>query len=168
MPKPKNLGPCIISGCKNAVKFNKMTNYTIEKIRHKDSERQYDFIKEGDQLCYTHYMEIVESDRHDKEKKRKSSESLNNENVRVMTDKSYGEPSSSKPIDKLDWSEIKLNFNEENVVISKEDFSLLVNNINQMELQLENIPYHIDEHEDSSVHITDKDVGDDGNSFSFS
>ena len=169
MPKPKNLGPCIISGCKNAVKFNKMTNYTIEKIRHKDSERQYDFIKEDDQLCYIHYMEIVEPDRYDRydkeKKKRKSSESLNNENVRVRTDKLYGEPSSSKPIDELDWSKIKLNFNEENVVISKEDFSLLVNNINQMKLQLDNMPYHIDE--DSSVHITDKDVDDDGNFFIF-
>ena len=52
MPKPKNLGPCVISGCENAVKFNKMTNYTIEKIRNKDSERKYDFIKE-DVICIT-------------------------------------------------------------------------------------------------------------------
>jgi hypothetical protein len=165
MPKAKNLGPCIIPDCKNAVKFNKMTNYTIEKIRDKDSEKQYNFIKEGDQLCYTHYMKIVESDSHDKEKKRKSNESLNNENVRVRTNKLYVEPSSSKSIDELDWSKIKLNFNEENVVISKEDFSLLVNNINQMKSKLDNIPYHIDEHEDSIVHITDKDVDDGGNFF---
>jgi len=98
-------------------------------------------------------------------KKRKSSGSLNNENAQIRTDKLYGEPSSSKPIDELDWSKIKLNFNEENVVISKEDFLLLVNNINQMKLQLDNMPYHIDE--DSSVHITDKDVDDDGNFFIF-
>src|SRR5437588_3952774 len=83
MPKQKNLGPCVISGCENAVKFNKMTNYTIEKIRNKDSERKYDFIKEGDQLCYMHYLEIVEPDRNDKDKKdnnklkRRSGESLN-------------------------------------------------------------------------------------------
>ncbi|CAJ0854249.1 13040_t:CDS:1, partial [Entrophospora sp. SA101] len=161
MPKAKNLGPCIISDCKNtAVKFNKMTSYTIEKIRDKNSERQYDFIKEGDQLCYTHYMEIVEPDRHDKKKKRKSSESLNNENVQVMTDKLYGEPSSSKSTDELDWSKIKLNFDEENVIVSKEDFSLLVDNINQIKLQLDNITCHTDVHEDSSVHITDKDVND--------
>lgn len=34
-----------------------------------------------------------------------------------------------------------------------------------MKSKLDNIPYHIDEHEGSIVHITDKDVDDDGNFF---
>jgi hypothetical protein len=165
MPKAKNLGPCIISDCKNTVKFNKMTSYTIEKISDKDSEKRYGFIKEGDQLCYTHYLEIVEPDRHDQQKKRKSALEVDcSKNVRAKT---CDEPLSSESIDKLDWSKIKLNFTEENVVISKEDFSSLVNNINQMKLQLDNILCHIDEHEDSSVDVTDKDVDDEGNSFFF-
>lgn len=158
MPKAKNLGPCVIPDCKKAVaKFNKVTNYAIEKIRDKDSEKRYDFIKEGDQLCITHYLEIVVPDRHYKETKRKSLESLKIEcskNARVKTD---DEPSSSESIDKLNWSKIDLNFTEENVVISKDDLSLLVNSVNQIKLQLDSISYHIDEREVSNVDITDKE-----------
>ena len=40
-----------------------MTTFTIEKIRNKDLENKYDFIKEGDQLCSKHYPDIVEPDR---------------------------------------------------------------------------------------------------------
>src|SRR4051794_2764411 len=103
MPKAKNLGPCIIPDCTNAVKFNKMTNYTIEKVKNKDLEEIYSFIKEGDQLCYIHYLEIVEPDRNDK--KRKSTEELNDEyskNIRARAaEESYGKPSYSKSIDEL-------------------------------------------------------------------
>jgi len=51
MPRAKNLGPCVITGCDGTDRFYKMTTFTIEKIRNKDLENKYDFIKEGDQLC---------------------------------------------------------------------------------------------------------------------
>jgi len=76
MPKPKNLGPCVISDCNNSAPYRKLQTGTIEKIRSKDLENKYYFLEEGNQLCFKHYMKIVEPDRHDKDKqnrmKRKS------------------------------------------------------------------------------------------------
>ena len=58
MPKPKNLGSCIIPGCEyEVVKFNKMTDKTVEKISNKDLENEYNFIKKDDQL-YALFLQI--------------------------------------------------------------------------------------------------------------
>src|SRR5437764_4180668 len=114
-----------------------------------------------------HYLEIVEPDRNDKDKKdnnklkRRSGESLNIEyskNVRARTDESYDKSSLSRKLignvndddddDELDWSKIKLDFTEENVIMSREDFSIIINHINQMKSQLDSKSYHIDEHEE--------------------
>jgi len=128
MPKPKNLGPCALPDCENTRKeFRKLTSYTIEKIQKKDFEQKYNFLKENDQLCYDHYLRIVEPDRN----KRRKSDNC----------ESYAEASSSQQvnIEGLDWSKIKVNFNERDVTMSKDDFSILVDNITQMKLKLNEV-----------------------------
>jgi hypothetical protein len=49
----------------------------------------------------------------------------------------------------LEWSSIKVNYTNENVIMSREDFSLLVKNIEQMKFQLDNQLY-VEENKDSS------------------
>lgn len=147
MPRAKNIGPCTITNCEGTNRFYKMTHYTIEKIRFKDLENKYNFIKEGDQLCSKHYLDIVEPDRNNRNKN--SSES----NFQ-RTDDSYSGSSSSQLINmsanELEWSDIKVNYTNDNVIMSREDFSLLVKNIEQMKFQLDNQLYCVEENEDSS------------------
>jgi hypothetical protein len=49
-----------------------------------------------------------------------------------------------------EWSSIKVNYTDENIIMSREDFSLLVKNIEQMKFQLDSQLYHVEESEDSS------------------
>jgi len=127
-----------------------MTTFTIEKIRNKDLENKYDFIKEGDQLCSKHYPDIIEPDRNTKYRRKKNSGETNLQ----RTDNSHSESSSSQLINmstnESEWSSIKVNYTNENIVMSREDFSLLVKNIEQMKFQLDSQLYHVEESEDSS------------------
>lgn len=156
MPKPKNLGPCVLPGCENGIQFCKMTEYTIEKINKKDSENKYGFIKKGDQLCYKHYLDIVEPDRNDRNRKNVDySGHLHTETSSQVIDN-----------DEIDWSNIRVNFTGKNVTMSKEDFSLLINNIPQMNNLLcvdqnDSIIDVMDEAEDLIVNAIDE--VDDGN-----
>lgn len=151
MPKVKNTGPCIITGCKGTDRFYKMTAYTIEKIRNKDLENKYNFIKEGDQLCSKHYPNIVEPDRNTKYKQKKTSSESNFQRI----DNSYSESSSSQltnmSADELELPNIEVNYIDENVIMSRKDFSLLVKNMQQMKFQLDNQLYQMEENEDSSI-----------------
>ena len=150
MPRAKNLGPCVITSCDGTDRFYKMTTFTIEKIRNKDLENKYDFIKEGDQLCSKHYPDIVEPDRNTKYRQKKNSDEPNLQ----RTDNSHSESSSSQLINmstnESEWSSIKVNYTDENIIMSREDFSLLVKNIEQMKFQLDSQLYHVEESEDSS------------------
>jgi len=150
MPRAKNLGPCVITGCDGTDRFYKMTTFTIEKIRNKDLENKYDFIKEGDQLCSKHYPDIVEPDRNTKYRQKKNSGESNLQ----RTDNSHSESSSSQLINistnESEWSSIKVNYTDENIIMSREDFSLLVKNMEQMKFQLDSQLYHVEENEDSS------------------
>jgi hypothetical protein len=127
-----------------------MTTFIIEKIRNKDLENKYDFIKEGDQLCSKHYPDIVEPDRNTKYRQKKNSDEPNLQ----RTDNSHSESSSSQLINmstnESEWSSIKVNYTDENIIMSREDFSLLVKNIEQMKFQLDSQLYHVEESEDSS------------------
>ena len=162
MPKPKNLGPCMLSSCENGAPFCKMTEYTIEKIRRKDLENKYNFIKKDDQLCYKHYLDIVEPDRNDKSRK-KSTESLNIDYSRNLHTETKASSSQVINNDEIDWSKIRVNFTEKNVTMSREDFSLLVDNIPQMNNLLyvdqENTTIDvIDEVEDSNVDTINREA----------
>lgn len=142
MPRAKNTGPCVITGCEGTNRFYRMTAYTIEKIRNKDLENKYNFIKEGDQLCSKHYPDIVEPDRNTKYREKKNSSE---------TDNLHSGSSSSQLINMFtDESNIKINYTNENVTMSRDDFSLLVKNIEQMKLQLDNQLYQVEEKEDPS------------------
>src|SRR5690348_1693205 len=105
---PKNRGPCVIPGCTNTDnQFRRLTNYAIDKIRAKDVNNEYGFLKENDQLCYRiHYLNIVEPDRHDKHNKK-----LINRN---LIDESSINPITNEQKGDLDWSKIKINTVENN------------------------------------------------------
>ena len=138
MPKPKNLGPCAIPKCdyENTRRFRKMTELAIEKIRNKHSEGSYNFIKENDQLCHEHYMKIVESDIHEKYEG-KSRELLNTVgNSNEVT----GEFSRES---ELDWTKIKINLVDDNIVLSKDDYRNIINHLTNLELQINENSYYI-------------------------
>lgn len=137
MPKAKNLGPCVIPKCeyKNTCRFRKMSKLAIEKINKKHPEDSYNFIEEGDELCHEHYMKIVESDVHEKYKS-KTSESL------------YIARNPNNIVDELDWTRIKINLVDNNVILSKDDFRDMVNHINDLELQINENSYYINEYND--------------------
>lgn len=154
MPKPKNLGPCVISDCNNPAPYRKLQTGTIEKIRSKDLENKYYFLEEGNQLCFKHYMKIVEPDRHDKDKqnrlKRKSGESLDADYLRNLQKKS-NESSSNQLINttnnQVDWSKIKIDVIGNNITMSKDDFLSIIEHINKVELQLDNNLYYVEDNE---------------------
>jgi hypothetical protein len=179
MPKPKNLGPCIIPGCDKPAPYRKLQIGTMDKIRKKDLKNEYYFLEEGNQLCCSHYMKIVEPDRHDKDKmKRKSSESLDvdySKNPRTKSNDSYDESSSNQTDDtsdnllinivdnQLDWSKIKINLTGSNITMSKENFLSIVEHINKIELQLDNNLYCEEDNEEPSFDAMNNEI--DGNYF---
>lgn len=152
MPKAKNLGPCAIPECdyKNTCRFRKMTKYAIEKIRNKHSEGNYNFIKENDELCHEHYMKIIESDIHEKYKS-KTSVSLD------TVGNSNDIPREFSRECELDWTRIKINLVDDNVVLSKDDFRNIINHISNLKLQINESSYYINECDD------DFSINNDGN-----
>ena len=177
MPKPKNHGPCIISGCDKPAPYRKLQIGTMDKIRKKDLENEYYFLEEGNQLCYSHYMKIVEPDRHDKMKK-KSSESLDvdySKNLQTKSNDSHDESSSNQSnntssdnlliniVDnQLDWSKIKINLTGSNITMSKEDFLSIVEHIDK--IKLDNNLYCVEDNEEPGFDAINNEI-DDGNLF---
>lgn len=142
MPKAKNLGPCVIPECnyENARRFRKMTSLAIEKIKAKHPEGNYNFIEEGNELCHEHYMKIVESDIH--EKYQNKSLGIAKTTINDLS----GESESRE--DELDWTRIKINLVDDNVILSKDDFRGIITHINNLELQINENSYYIDEFND--------------------
>jgi len=139
MPKAKNLGPCVIPECnyENTRRFRKMTSLAIGKVKNKHPEGSYNFIEEGNELCHEHYMKIVESDIHEKYK---------NKSLEISQTK-INDLSESKE-DESDWTKIKINLVDDNVILSKDDFRNIINHINNLELQINENSYYIDENND--------------------
>ncbi len=155
MFKAKSTGPCAIPECnnKNASRFRKMTDLAIEKIKNKHPEGDYDFIKKDSELCHEHYMKIVESDAYEKYKNKSSQAKI----VNLSGGSGYSK-------DELDWSRIKINAVDDNVILSKDVFRNIVNHINNLELQINENSYYINKYGDYS------DVNNEisnGNIFSF-
>ncbi|CAJ0643360.1 3210_t:CDS:2 [Entrophospora sp. SA101] len=114
-----------------------MTSLAIEKIKTKHPEGSYNFIEEGNELCHEHYMKIVESDIHEKYQNK----SL--EIAQTTINDLSGESESRK--DELDWTRIKINLVDDNVILSKDDFRGIITHINNLELQINENSYYIDE-----------------------
>src|SRR6185437_1730054 len=69
MPPKKNHGPCSIPDCQtNSNQYRRITDCALTKIREKDIDNQYNYLEIEMQLCYPHYLSVVEPDRHNKNK----------------------------------------------------------------------------------------------------
>ncbi|RIB02068.1 hypothetical protein C2G38_2228885 [Gigaspora rosea] len=61
----KNLGPCSINNCQiRPNQYHGITEYALRKAKEKGTFNQYNYLEVGKQLCYPHYLKIVEPDRH--------------------------------------------------------------------------------------------------------
>ena len=66
---PKNLGPCSIRDCQtNSNQYRRITENALTKAKAKGTFDQYNYLELEMQLCYPHYLSIVEPDRNDKRK----------------------------------------------------------------------------------------------------
>lgn len=127
MPKTtQNKGPCAIIDCKSTVdtdKFRRITDIALKKLREHPNYEEFNFLKLDDQLCFSHYMKCVEPNKR-----------------RRLEVKSYNEDNSEMEGVRNNPSlrGINVNITEEGVHLSKEDFKMLVQEINNMELTIEN------------------------------
>ena len=73
-----NNGPCKVKDCDkndpNIYKFRKFTQLSKEKAIKTNTYQNYNYLQINDQLCFSHYLSIVEANRRSKNKKRKSKE----------------------------------------------------------------------------------------------
>lgn len=75
----KNEGPCSIQNCsRNSTMFRKITSIAYKKAQTKGTLKQYDYLKIGQEICYSHYLDIVEPDRHLKKKPLVEQANINN------------------------------------------------------------------------------------------
>ena len=59
----KNKGPCSIQNCnRNSTLFRKITSIAYNKAQNKGILEQYGDLKIGQEICYSHYLDIVEPD----------------------------------------------------------------------------------------------------------
>jgi hypothetical protein len=127
MPKnTQNKGPCVIIDCKSTVdvdKFRRITDIALKKLHEHPNWEDFNFLKLDDQLCFSHYMKYVEPT-----KRRRLEAKGHNE------DNSEMENVNNNP----SLRGININITEEGVLLSKEDFKLLVQKINNIELTIEN------------------------------
>ncbi|CAG8781352.1 2964_t:CDS:1, partial [Gigaspora rosea] len=69
MPPKLNKGPCNVRDCNNnASCYYKFTENAFQKSKEKNTFDIYNYLSINDQLCDTHYLIIVEPDRHNKRK----------------------------------------------------------------------------------------------------
>jgi len=112
--KNQNLGPCAIVDCKNTqVTFKKITDLSFKKLQEYSDYESVNYLKPDDQLCHPHYMKYIEP-----KKRRKLNEAENvDENISIKN--------------------IEVEFTENGVLLSEENFKLFVQQINDMELTIE-------------------------------
>lgn len=62
MPNSKLTGPCSIHNCdKNSNNFRCLSDRAIEKATTKGNLRRYPYLQQNHQVCFPHYMAIVEN-----------------------------------------------------------------------------------------------------------
>ncbi|CAG8721356.1 19632_t:CDS:2 [Dentiscutata erythropus] len=65
----KNESPCSIQNCsRNSTIFRKITLIAYKKAQTKGTLKQYDYLEIRQEICYSHYLDIVKPDRHLKKK----------------------------------------------------------------------------------------------------
>ncbi|RIB15013.1 hypothetical protein C2G38_2193431 [Gigaspora rosea] len=112
MPPKLNKGPCNVRDCNNNTShYYKFTENAFQKSKEKNTFDNYNYLSINDQLCDTHYLIIVEPDRHNK---RKSVDFEDKKISDIFT--------NSEEIDN-EWKNIY-------------DFTKLIDRINQLELQI--------------------------------
>jgi hypothetical protein len=146
----RNLGPCKIENCENQdpniIRFRTFTEIAKQKIITNGLYDVYTYLEIGDQLCQYHYMSIVEADRNNNNKKRKSGEF-----ERINIEESYttevqlsdllNNPINDDIIfdDNINlnyWSSINVNIHENEVSLSKNSFNVLINKIRETQKKL--------------------------------
>jgi len=61
MPKSKLNGPCSVQGCTtNSSDFRRLTTKALEKTAALQTLMQYPYLQLHQEICYPHYMQIVE------------------------------------------------------------------------------------------------------------
>lgn len=117
MRKNKNSGPCAIKNCEENKKspedvaFRTITDKAFDKLMKHPNYLNISYLKKNGQLCYTHYMKYVEH-------KFKQSNVKDKSNLSSLDD-------------------IKVNITENGVLLSEEDFGLLVQKIENLEAKIE-------------------------------
>jgi hypothetical protein len=72
MPHKKLSGPCNVLNCKNnGAKFRTFTKVAHRKAVEKDTYSKYNYLQIGQEICFPHYLSIVEPDRSIKYRKNK-------------------------------------------------------------------------------------------------
>ncbi|RHZ78194.1 hypothetical protein Glove_166g229 [Diversispora epigaea] len=60
----KNYGPCSVQNCNlPRDRYRQFTSLAYNKAQKKGTYKTYPYLKIGQQLCYLHYLRIVEPDR---------------------------------------------------------------------------------------------------------
>lgn len=149
MPRStQNKGPCAIIDCKSTTdtdKFRRITDIALKKLHENPNCEDFNFLKLGDQLCFSHYMKYVE-----RAKRRK------------LGTKNYDEDKDNNEMEDADNNlflrGVNVNITEEGVLLSKEDFKSLVQKISDMELTIENDQKQIESLiETADIHLTPQD-----------
>ena len=136
-----NNGPYSIKGCNkndsNKYRFRKFTQLYKEKAIKANTYQNYSYFQINKQLCLSHYLSIVEADRN-KNKKRKSEEFneiyIKYNNIHVEFEFSHFLNINNN--DKLNfnyWSNINIEYYNDKVIFSKNNFDILINKIKEMQ-----------------------------------
>ncbi|CAG8520385.1 8038_t:CDS:1 [Cetraspora pellucida] len=65
----KNLGPCSVRNCQiNPKQYCEITDNAFRKAKEKGTFSQYNYLEIRKQLCYPHYLEIIEPNHHNVKK----------------------------------------------------------------------------------------------------
>ncbi|CAG8704844.1 16973_t:CDS:1, partial [Cetraspora pellucida] len=149
MPRQKLTGSCAIKNCNSQVNsFRNITQDLIDKIE-KCSDFSYDYLKVNeDQICYEHYMNIINfiiSQSFNNEKSitwidledliEISKISLNNSNIPIDYLQNY-KRNNFIDLDLNNFSNIKIKIVENNIIFSKKNFNKLIDIIINQTIQI--------------------------------
>lgn len=121
MRKNKNLGPCAVKNCEEnkrnpeGITFRAITDKAFDKLTKHPDYLNINYLRKNEQLCFTHYMKYIEH-------KHKQS------NVKEMN--------KNELFGRHSLDDIKVNITENGVLLSEEDFSLLVQKIENLEAEI--------------------------------
>ena len=105
MPRStQNKGPCAIIDCKSTAdtdKYRRITDVALEKLCESPNCEDFNFLKLGDQLCFSHYMKYVEP-----------------EKCRRLETKSYNEDKDNNEMEDVDNNKYANYINNNNIILN--------------------------------------------------